>query len=91
MTIDDLLDRRIPLAICLALLMQGGTAVWWAACKDSDDRFQQQRIEHLEQASTETRDTETQVLERLARIEERINGEAAVLDRIEKQTGAARR
>ncbi len=91
MTTLDLFDRRIPLAICAALLMQGGTAVWWASAKESDDRFQQQRIEHLEQAASETRDIDTQMLERLARIEERVNGEATVLDRIERQMGAQRR
>jgi hypothetical protein len=91
MTIDDLFDRRIPLAICAALLMQAGTAVWWASAKESDDRFQQQRIEHLEQTTSEMRDNETQILERLARIEERVNGEASVLDRIERQLGVPRR
>ena len=91
MSTINLFGRRIPLAICVALLMQGATAVWWAASKESDDHFQLQRIEHLEQSTSETRDTETQMLERLARIEERVNGEASVLDRIERQLGAPRR
>ncbi len=91
MTLDDIFDRRIPLAIVGALLLQAGTGVWWAATKDSDDRFQQQHISELEQAMTQTKEAQSQVLERLARIEERMNGEKSVLDRIEKQLGAQRR
>jgi hypothetical protein len=90
MTIDDLFDRRMPLAIVAALLMQAGGAVWWASAKESDDRFQQQRIDHLEQAETESRDAQTQVLERLTRVEERLMAERAVLDRIDKQLAPRR-
>lgn len=91
MTFDDLIDRRVPLAIVAALLLQGATAVWWAATKDSDDRFQQQRIAGLEQAASQTRDSQSQVIERLARIEERTNAAMRALDRIEKQLGSSRR
>jgi hypothetical protein len=91
MTIDDLFDRRVPLAIMSALILQAGTAVWWAATKDSDDRFQQQHIQQLEQSVEQTRDSQNHIIERLARIEERLNAEVFMLDRIEKQLGAARR
>lgn len=91
MTIDELFDRRVPLAIVAALLLQAGTAVWWAATKDSDDRSQQRRITGLEQEMSQTKEAQTQAVERLARIEERINAEMASLERIEKQVGALRR
>lgn len=91
MTIEDLLDRRVPLAIIAALLLQAGGAVWWAATKDSDDRFHQQRIDRLETAMAQTREGQGEVLERLARIEERVNAESASLDRIEKRLGGSRR
>ena len=85
MTFEDVFDRRVPLAMVLALLVQAGTAVWWAATKDSDDRFLQVRVEHLENAQTQTHAEGSQVLERLARIEERENNNAVMLDRIEKR------
>ncbi|HEU0117834.1 MAG TPA: hypothetical protein VFR09_04300 [Alphaproteobacteria bacterium] len=91
MTIDDIFDRRIPLALGLALFLQASGAVWWAATKDSDDRFQQQRITGLEQALAQTKDGQVQMIERLARIEERMNAEVFILDRIEKQLGASQR
>jgi hypothetical protein len=85
MTIEDLLDRRVPLAIALALCLQGGGAVWWAAGRDADMRFQQRRIDRLEQSTTDNRTSETDILERLARIEERTMAASASLDRIEKR------
>jgi len=88
MTMEDVLDRRFPLVIVLALLLQAATAVWWAATKDSDDRFQQQRIGNLEQAVSQTKEGQILVLERLARIEERQNVQIYALDRISKQLGS---
>ena len=90
MTIDDLFGRRIPLALVAALLLQAGTAVWWAAGVENSGRFQQQRIDRLEEATAQTKEGQGQVMVRLARIEERANAQLAVLDRIEKQLGAAR-
>jgi hypothetical protein len=91
MIVDDMNDRRVPLALVAALLLQAGTAVWWAATKDSDDRFQQQRIASLEQEAARAQEAQTQTIERLARIEERVGEEMAVLDRIEKRLGQERR
>ncbi len=91
MAIEELFDRRIPLAVIAALLLQAATVVWWAATKDSDDRFQQQRIAAVEQAAAQMRDGQTAMIERLARIEERVNAEVFTLDRIEKKLGASRK
>ncbi len=91
MTFEDLFDRRIPAAIALALVLQGSAVVWWASAKDSDVRFQQQRLDHLEQTVSDSRSAETEVLQRLARIEERVNDQSALLDRIDKQMTKGRR
>jgi hypothetical protein len=79
------IDYRIPMAVLLALLLQAATAVWWAATKDSDDRFHRHRIDRLEQDVQQTKEVDAQVLQRLARIEEHLNGEAAALERIERR------
>ncbi len=91
MTSEYFIDRRVPLAIIVALLLQGATAVWWAATKDSDDRFHQQRIDRLEQMAATAKEGQAEVTERLARIEERMNAEASALDHIQRQLGASRR
>jgi hypothetical protein len=88
---DDFFSKKIPLAIIGALLLQASTAIWWAATKDSDDRFQQQRIDRVEQSMSRTQDAQTEIVERLARIEERVNAEASSLDRIEQHLGAFRK
>lgn len=91
MGIEDLLDRRVPLAVAVAIVLQAGTVIWWAATKDTDSRFQEQRVSHLEDSVAQTKQGQTQILERLARIEERVSADGRVLDRIEKHIGAARR
>lgn len=91
MTIDDLFDRRVPLAIVAALCLQAGGIVWWASARDADVRFQQRRIDMLDQSSNEARTSQTEMLQRLARIEERLSAEADLLQQIDKQLGRSRR
>ena len=86
MSIEDLFDRRVPLAIVAALCVHAGGIVWWAAAHDTDAHFQQRRIDHLEEAASQTRTSQTELLERLARIEERVTGMAELLKRIDRQT-----
>jgi len=86
----DIFDRRLPLALVAAFLLQAGAAVWWAATKDSDDRFAQTRIDKLDESFADTREAESRILERLARIEERVDDEKAILDRMEKQKRSQR-
>jgi hypothetical protein len=90
LAVEEIFDRRLPLALVGAFLLQAGAAVWWAATKDSDDRFAQQHMDRLDSDLTETRDAESHILERLARIEERVDEEMSILDRIEKQRGQHR-
>lgn len=91
MTLDDLLNRRIPLAIVAALCVQAGGIVWWAATHDADAHFQQHRIDHLEQTANDASASQTEILERLARIEERVTDETETLKRIDQQLNRSRR
>ena len=91
MTSDDFLNRRIPLAIALALMTQAATVVWWAASRDADLHFHTQRLEHLEQHAATDIAAQSDMAQRLARIEERVNATAATLDRIDKHLGKERR
>jgi hypothetical protein len=91
MTIDELINRRIPQAVVAALVLQAGTVVWWAATRDSDIHFQQQHIDQLEQTVSQTKDAQEKILERLAQIEERVNDELFLLERMGKQRGASKK
>jgi hypothetical protein len=86
--LSEALGRHAPLALIAALLIQGATIVWWASAKDRDSFFIEQRVSSLEATMTRGADTQSQTLERLARIEERISAQSAVLDRIERQLTA---
>jgi hypothetical protein len=50
------LDRKIPLLLVLAVILQCGTAVWWAAQNDTRDNAQDVKIQKLERRidATET-------------------------------------
>jgi len=82
-----MLDRRIPLTIAALFLLQAGTAIWWAASKDTEDRMQAERVDDLAATMNEAADRQTQSLDRLARIEERLKAEDETLGRIEKRLG----
>ena len=85
------LRRNVPLALVFTLLLQAATVVWWASARDRDNFFLGQRVTSLETSLARTADGQSQVLERLARIEERLNAQIAQFDRIEKQLAASRK
>ncbi len=87
--LSETIGRHVPLALVAALALQGASVVWWVSARDRDHFFLEQRVTSLESGLTREAGTQAQVTERLARIEERMNAQLAVLDRIEKQINAA--
>lgn len=77
--------RGLPLAILVTLLLQGGSVIWWVASKNRDSVFMEQRVAHLEGSLNLSGDVQGQILQRLARLEERIAAQTLLLERIEKQ------
>jgi hypothetical protein len=84
MEIEERVGRHLPLVFVLALLLQGASAVWWVSAKDRDTFFLEQRVNALEAGFAHASEAQGQTLERLARIEERVNAQFNLLDRIEK-------
>ena len=82
--------KGIPLAIIVTILVQGATAVWWVSAKARDTYFLEQRVSSLESGATRTQDSQGQMLQRLVRIEERVNAQVALLERIDKQVAGLR-
>jgi hypothetical protein len=76
---------NLPLALILAVLLQVASGVWWVSAKDRDGFFLSQRVNGLEADMTRAKEGQTQMLERLARIEERSNAQLDLLNRIEKR------
>lgn len=74
------LDRRVPLALIFALLVQTAGIVWWAATLQAENEGQETRISRLEQQNAQS----TVLGERLARLEERLEGVRSDTARIER-------
>jgi hypothetical protein len=77
------LDRRVPLALVLALFLQATGAVWWASSKETQDHFRDRRLAGIERHNSVSTDRQVEILERLSRLEAQGEGMAAGLKRIE--------
>lgn len=87
MLIEDAIGKRIPLAIAIALLLQAGTAVWWAASTEAEARYTQERIAALDAAAGRSAANQLGIIDRLARLEEQARGSGNALARIEARLG----
>ena len=72
------LDKKVPLAIILALLVQGAGLAWWAATLESRVVQAEKVIVRLEARDQETRESR----DRLIRLEERMISAADELRRM---------
>ncbi|QQR69125.1 MAG: hypothetical protein IPI58_00055 [Alphaproteobacteria bacterium] len=77
------LDKKVPIALIVTLLLQAAGAVWWVSTKDAEDRHRDQRISGIELAIVKAGDTQDTINDRLTRIEERSAATNATLERIE--------
>ena len=67
------LDRRVPLAMILAIIMQTGTFIWWASSlTERVNTLERERIATAPQG------------DRLTRVEVKVEGVQTSLDRIER-------
>lgn len=78
------IDQRISLGLLIALLMQAGSIVWWAAAKEQQDHFQDTRLAHSEQLLSQMSNVENTINERLARLEARSESQLEILQQIQK-------
>ena len=85
--VNDGIVRGLPLAILVTFLVQGSTLVWWVSAKARDGYFLEQRVTTLELAQGKASELQSQTMQRLARIEERLVAQGGVLERIERNVG----
>jgi plastocyanin domain-containing protein len=78
-----ILDHKIPLALIFTLLIQAGTAVWWAANKESQDQFRDQRLQEIKTTLDKKDEHTLIVLQRLSRLEAFAEMHSDILRRIE--------
>ncbi len=63
------LDKRVPVALIMALLMQTGLGVWWAATLDAENRHLTVRVDRLESSVSKNDELVRTIEQRLAKIE----------------------
>lgn len=64
------LDKKVTLAIIVALLLNAGSSVWWAARLDQSVSNHAERLERLDSAVISLGSQQSGLVEKLARIEE---------------------
>lgn len=79
------LDKRVPLALILSLAVQTGVMVWWAATLSARVDDHDRRIDRVEAAGKTQADESRKMAEALVRLDERMAGQTAILQRIEAQ------
>jgi len=92
------LDKRVPVSIIAAMLFYAGTALWWAATIDGKFSTQDLKLQTqttMVEANTrkigQTQSSQSQIMERLARIEERASLQIRLLTRIEESVRGYKR
>lgn len=75
---------RLDLALVGGILLQAAAALWWAADQGSDNRYQNVRLTTLESRQLADQAIDQQILDRLARIEERLAAQSALISDLRK-------
>lgn len=81
------IDKRVPVALIVTLLLQTGAAVWWASGMSAaqeqniiDQKRIESRVERIESARDDDRRTANDLNARVIRIEEKLIGQTEKLD-----------
>ena len=78
------LDKRVPLALILALMLQTSGAVWWASAQSTRTENTERRVQALEGVDTKVWEMMRIMGEALAAIRANQEGARSALDRIER-------
>lgn len=81
------LDKRVPLALIVTLLVQTAGIVWWAAGMEHRVSEHQRRIASLEQFDVQSSSEARRVSELLARLDERLTTQTELLREIRERLG----
>ncbi len=85
------LDKRVPIALILAILMQTAAGVWWAASQTARLDTQERRVTVLESNNSKMAEAQLRAAEALASIKASQDAMRSSLDRIERTIDSTRR
>lgn len=77
------MDKRVPISLILALLIQTGSFIWWAAGVSFELRDHERRIMSVETFNTQVTVSLGGIGDRMARVEEKLSAQSDTLNRIE--------
>lgn len=77
------LDKRVPIALIVAILVQCGTGIWWGATMAARVDSNERRIVQLEANSQKMADSFTTMNAQMSRLDERIMATLETTRRIE--------
>lgn len=78
------LERKVPIALILTLVIQTAGMVWWAASLSAAQADHRRRIGILEATDLRVAAEAQRMSETLARLDERIQAQTRILQRIEE-------
>lgn len=79
------LDKRVPIALIAAIIVQTVTIVWWAASIDARVIGHDRRIERIETTIERARENDSALIQRVTRMEERLDAMLAILRDVQTQ------
>jgi small-conductance mechanosensitive channel len=85
------LDKRVPIALILAILAQTAAGVWWAASQTARLDTQERRVTMLESNDNKMAEAQLRAAEALASIKASQDAMRSSLDRIERTIDSTRR
>ena len=72
-------DRRVPIALIAAIVLQTVAIVWWAATTDSRVANTERRVERIEANNERAQVNDALMSQRVTRVEERLDAALAIL------------
>lgn len=79
------LDKRVPVAMIVAIVAQFAGFIWWAATTDARLGDHSRRIDRMEIGNVESGRALNSLSEKFARVDERMAAQLEILRRIETQ------
>lgn len=81
------LDKKVPIALLVGLIMQAAAGVWFAAALQGQVTNHDRRLGTLEATDTRLHEDARRISEALARLDERLQAHTAILRRVEDALG----
>lgn len=76
------LDRKVPMAIIIALAVQAGSFIWWASGVENRALTQGKDMESAEIRIEKLEDSKSDLLQRLTAVETQLANQTKLLDQI---------